>query len=102
MALDFHPPRSGPLRDVRVVEVTSSIAGEVSGMLLSELGADVVRVLASETPTPGDPAYAGWLCRNRGKHLTRCDMLENAWLRAAAIFSEMSSCTAKISSRLRS
>ena len=44
-------PRSGPLDGIRVVDMTIWIAGAVSGMLLADLGADVVKV---EGPN-GDP-----------------------------------------------
>src|SRR5260370_21136454 len=44
-------PRSGPLDGIRVVDMTIWMAGAVSGMLLADLGADVVKV---EGPN-GDP-----------------------------------------------
>jgi crotonobetainyl-CoA:carnitine CoA-transferase CaiB-like acyl-CoA transferase len=37
-------PRSGPLAGLRVVDMTIWMAGAVSGMLLADLGADVVKV----------------------------------------------------------
>ena len=43
---------SGPLEDVRVLELSRYIAAPVVGKLLGELGADVVKV---ETPGAGDP-----------------------------------------------
>src|SRR5947209_3083181 len=43
--------RSGPLRDIRVVEAASYVSGPLATMMLSDLGAEVIKV---ETPT-GDP-----------------------------------------------
>jgi crotonobetainyl-CoA:carnitine CoA-transferase CaiB-like acyl-CoA transferase len=37
-------PRSGPLAGLRVVDMTIWMAGAISGMLLADLGADVVKV----------------------------------------------------------
>jgi crotonobetainyl-CoA:carnitine CoA-transferase CaiB-like acyl-CoA transferase len=44
-------PRQGPLAGIRVVDMTIWMAGAVSGMLLADLGADVVKVEAKN----GDP-----------------------------------------------
>jgi crotonobetainyl-CoA:carnitine CoA-transferase CaiB-like acyl-CoA transferase len=46
-----HRPRPGPLAGIRVVDMTIWMAGAISGMLLADLGADVVKV---EGPR-GDP-----------------------------------------------
>jgi crotonobetainyl-CoA:carnitine CoA-transferase CaiB-like acyl-CoA transferase len=47
-------PTPGPLAGIRVVDMTIWMAGAVSGMLLADLGADVVKV---EAPA-GDPTRA--------------------------------------------
>ena len=58
-------PAAGPLVGVRVVEVSTGRAGRIAGMLLADLGADVVTVVApgrqSQPPRPAD------LCWDRGK-----------------------------------
>src|SRR5580765_6195775 len=43
--------RSGPLRDVRVVELGNFIAGPFAGQLLGDLGAEIVKI---EPPDGGD------------------------------------------------
>jgi len=56
-------PRSGPLAGLRVVDMTIWMAGAVSGMLLADLGADVVKVegrggdptRSHTAPTAGHP-----------------------------------------------
>ena len=47
-------PRPGPLAGLRVVDMTIWMAGAVSGMLLADLGADVVKVEGKN----GDPTRA--------------------------------------------
>ena len=59
-------PRPGPLAGLRVVDMTIWMAGAVSGMLLADLGADVVKVESPNgdptrshtAPTAGGPASA--------------------------------------------
>ncbi len=46
---------TGPLQGIRVIEFSQIIAGPVSGVLLSDLGADVIKV----EPPWGDPWRAG-------------------------------------------
>src|SRR5439155_26549694 len=55
----------GPLEGIRVVELSTGIAGPVAGMLLGDYGADVVKV----EPPGGDPAraLAGFAVWNRNK-----------------------------------
>jgi formyl-CoA transferase len=63
---------ASPLDGVRVVDLTSYIAGSYAAMMLADLGADVVKV---EAPT-GDnfrelPGFFGW---NRGKRSIAVDL----------------------------
>src|SRR5271154_7090408 len=46
------PTNTGPLRDLRVIEMGQLIAGPFCGQLLGDLGADVIKV---EPPGAGDP-----------------------------------------------
>ena len=49
-------PTSKPLKGYRVVEVGNSVAGPFAGLILAELGADVIKI---ESPNGGDFAR-GW------------------------------------------
>ncbi len=65
-------PTAPPLGGVRVVDLTSYIAGSYAAMMLADLGADVVKV---ESPA-GDPfrelpGFFGW---NRGKRSLAVDL----------------------------
>lgn len=46
------PPRSGPLTDLRVIELGQLIAGPFCGQIFADMGADVIKV---EPPGKGDP-----------------------------------------------
>ena len=46
-----------PLRDIRVIEVAAMIAGPTTGMLLADLGADVIKV---EPPGGDDLRHMNW------------------------------------------
>ena len=56
-----------PLQGVRVLERTTSMAGQVAGMMLADLGADVVRVVDDGPADAARTGLPGWLCWNRGK-----------------------------------
>src|ERR1700742_2267633 len=57
---------AGPFAGVRVLELTRGIAGRTAGMLLADLGADVVRASDDRPDTERAP---GGLCWDRGKVL---------------------------------
>ena len=48
--------QSGPFAGIRVVEFANYVSGPYAGMLLGDMGADVIKV---EEPTKGDP-FRGW------------------------------------------
>src|ERR1700761_3636611 len=58
---------TAPFAPVRVLELTSGTAGRTAGMLLADLGAEVVRVSDDQPDAARDP---GGLCWDRGKVLT--------------------------------
>src|ERR1700691_6609180 len=60
------PSTTGSFACVPVLELTEGIAGRTAGMLLSALGADVVRASDDRPDTERDP---GGLCWDRGKVL---------------------------------
>jgi len=61
---------AGAFAGVRVLELTRGIAGRTAGMLLADLGADVVRASDDRPDTERDP---GGLCWDRGKVLAPLD-----------------------------
>ena len=71
----------GPLRLVRVVDLTQNVAGPYAGMVLAELGAQVVKVEPPQgdaTRSWGPPFWEGrsptYLAINRNKDLVRLDL----------------------------
>jgi crotonobetainyl-CoA:carnitine CoA-transferase CaiB-like acyl-CoA transferase len=58
---------AGPLAGVRVLEISRARPGRIAGMLLADLGADVLR--AVDPAAPVEPATAEALCWDRGKRL---------------------------------
>jgi crotonobetainyl-CoA:carnitine CoA-transferase CaiB-like acyl-CoA transferase len=61
---------AGPFAGIRVLELTRGIAGRTAGMLLADLGADVIRASDDRPDEERDP---GGLCWDRGKVLTPLD-----------------------------
>lgn len=72
---------AGPLQDVKVIEFSQVVAGPVCGMLLADLGAEVIKV----EPPYGDPwrgapsritdtESRGFIAVNRGKRGVRLDL----------------------------
>ena len=47
---------TGALSGLRIIEFANYVSGPYAGMLLADLGADVIKV---ETPGKGDP-FRGW------------------------------------------
>ena len=78
---------AGPLDGIKVVEFTEIIAGPVSGVLLSDLGADVIKVEPPwgdpwrTSPTRVGPPEAketrGFIAVNRGKRSIRIDLTKS-------------------------
>jgi crotonobetainyl-CoA:carnitine CoA-transferase CaiB-like acyl-CoA transferase len=60
-----------PLSGVRVLELSTGIAAQTAGMLLADLGAEVVRPV--DDVEVDSAALPGWLCWNRGKTMVRND-----------------------------
>jgi len=69
---------TGPFRDVRVIEVSHGQAARMAGMLLADLGADVVRIAA---PPQANAETLAW---DRGKSLIHAGQRELAELAANA------------------
>ena len=64
------------LEGVRVLDLSSGIAGPVTGMLLADHGADVVKIEPpGGDPFRGNPGYDVWL---RGRRSAVLDLRETA------------------------
>src|SRR5690606_25681233 len=55
--LDYSPAAAGPLQDVRVLDLSRLVAGNIVTHVLADFGADVVKV---EAPGKGDDLRA-WI-----------------------------------------
>ena len=80
---------NGPLSGTRVIELTTMITGPLAGMMLADLGADVIKV---ENPAGGDPfrsfrggLYSPHFCGyNRNKRSVALDLRSPNGCRALA------------------
>src|SRR5690348_13251587 len=89
-------PRSGPLAGLRVVEAGSLIAGPFATRLMSDFGAEVIKVESPRAPDPlrvwGQNHYEGhglwWPVQARGKQLVTLDLGSE---RGQELFAELSS-----------
>ena len=66
MTDDNHEGRTGPLTDIRVIELGSLLAGPFCGQLLADMGAEVIKV---EAPNMGDPMRVWGQEKAHGKSL---------------------------------
>lgn len=71
---------SGPLRGIRVVELVSMGPAPYAAMLLSDLGADVIRIDRPEAARRADPGLRNEIL-NRGRRSTAIDLKSAGGLR---------------------
>ncbi|MFD0392629.1 CoA transferase [Streptomyces nogalater] len=75
-AAPMRPRPTGPLRGVRVVDLTRAVSGPFCTMILGDLGADVVKV---EPPAGDLPRFAGPFTRDdTGRHYGGCSPASTA------------------------
>ncbi|MFG2040230.1 CaiB/BaiF CoA transferase family protein [Dactylosporangium sp. NPDC048998] len=77
----------GPLRDLRVVELAGIGPGPFAGMMLADLGADVVRVDRPGPGSPLGPPPTGDLV-NRGKRSVEVDLKQPAGVETVLALAE--------------
>ena len=66
---------SGPLAGRRVLDLTWGIAGPMTGMIMADYGADVVRIESPKIdPLSAHPGYVVW---NRGKRSMTLDLFQS-------------------------
>jgi len=75
--------RGGPLRDVRVIELGGIGSVPFCGMLLADLGADVIRIERASDRSGSAVQNKGGVVINRGKRILRLDLKAQAGCRAA-------------------
>jgi alpha-methylacyl-CoA racemase len=80
-------PRQGPLSGLRVIELAGLGPGAFAGMVLSDMGADVLRLERPE-PSEGAPSVPATGGMNRGKHSVRVDLKDPAGAEAFLALAE--------------
>ena len=71
-------PHTGPLRGTKVVELAGIGPGPFCGLVLSDLGADVVRLDRAGAVAAADPAYAPGNVLDRGRRSVGIDLKDPA------------------------
>lgn len=88
-AAPMNPERSGPLADVRVVDLTRALAGPYATMILADMGADVIKVeapggdgmrlIGPHTDVDDDHHFGGYFAScNRNKRAIVLDLKNSA------------------------